>query len=364
MLMLNQISKESPSVCIQKSDYSNLNIAHLLKPLGGMDSIINRGDRVLLKVNLLAATHPNRGVVTHPAVVKAVAAEVLKHGGEPFIGDSPSAQFTKRRLEKIYQTAGLIDVAKQLGVELNYDTSKHKVGIPDGKRLKQTPIGNFVLKADKIIALPKIKTHSLMMMTLATKIMYGAVPGLVKAKYHSRYFTRKGFADMLLDVLSVVTPDLYIMDGVLGMQGDGPLGGDAVNIGVMLAAIDGVAMDLAVCQLLGIEPIGVPTLKRAKVRYMWPYRIHFPLLTPGEAFFKGYQLPSTAGYLLTGKKRPKRSPVPNKNCTGCGDCEQICPRRAIKLINNIARVNYDRCIRCYCCHEVCPDKAISLEILK
>ena len=152
------------------------------------------------------------------------------------IGDSPSGQFTKRRLEKTYQKSGLITVANELGIELNYDTNVTKVDIPNAKKLKKTPICNFILDAEKIIAVPKIKTHSYMIMTLATKIMYGAVPGLTKAKYHSLFFRRAAFADMLLDVLSVRKPDLIVMDGITGMQGDGPSGGTPVELGVLLAS--------------------------------------------------------------------------------------------------------------------------------
>ncbi len=95
--------------------------------------------------------------------------------------------------------------------------------LPEGKKLKKAPIGRFILDADVIIALPKLKTHSLMM-TLATKIMYGGVSGLTKVWYHSTYIRRSAFADMLLDILEIILPDLVIMDGIVGMPGNGPSG--------------------------------------------------------------------------------------------------------------------------------------------
>jgi uncharacterized protein (DUF362 family) len=297
-------------------------------------------------------------------VVRAVAEHVLDAGGKPIIGDSPSREFTKGRLEKVYETSGMSFVAAELGIELNYDTKSKKIKIPNGKKLKKAPIGNFVLNADKIIALPKLKTHSLMIMTLATKIMYGAVPGLTKARYHSMYFTRKSFSDMLLDVLSVVPPDLIIMDGVIAMQGDGPFSGDPLELGVIMASTNAVAMDLAICKMLNIEPIGIPTLKRAKIRGLWLKNIDYPLLTPKDVYNPTFRLPSSASYPLTDDEPPRRVPVPQKNCTGCGDCEIVCPKNAIKLINNYARVDYRLCIRCYCCHEVCSERAIKLESIK
>ncbi len=75
---------------------------------------------------------------------------------------------------------------------------------------------------------------------------------------------------MMLDILTIVKPQLYIMDGILGMQGQGPGSGDPVKMDLVLASTDHVAMDIAVCKILGIEPVGIPALKMAKVRGLWP----------------------------------------------------------------------------------------------
>jgi len=351
-------------VSIQKSTYADVDLESLLNPFGGIQKYIKNGERVLLKTNLLTPSNPEKAVVTHPVVISAVAQAILKTGGIPYIGDSPSGQFTKRRLEKTYAKAGLKDLANKLGIELNFDTRSQKIIIPNGKKLKKTILCNFVLNADKIIALPKIKTHSYMIMTLATKIMYGVIPGLTKAKYHSMFIKKTAFADMLLDVLSVRKPDLIIMDGIVGMQRDGPSGGTPVNLGVLLASEDAIAMDLAICDILGIEPIGVPTLRQAKIRKLWPPELLYPLFSPTDVKYNGFILPSTVDYLVTGRKKPKRSPVPTVKCTACGQCEEICPKGAIKIINQKAQVDYTKCILCYCCNETCPYEAIKLEVIK
>lgn len=351
-------------VSIQKSTYDTIDIQALLKPLGGMKQYVKKDERVLLKTNLLIPSDPTKAVVTHPAVITALAKEILKIGAVPFIGDSPSGPFTKRRLEKSYQKSGLVPIAKDLGIDLNYDTAVTKKGIPLGKKLKKTPICNFILDADKIIAVPKIKTHSFMIMTLATKIMYGAVPGLTKAKYHSLYFRRTAFADMLLDVLSIRKPDLLVMDGIIGMQGDGPSGGTPVNLGVLLASDHPIAMDLAVCALLGIEPMYIPTLRQAKIRHLWPTEIHYPLLTPQDVHHVDFRLPSSAVPLLQGSNTRRQRPIPTEKCTTCGQCVEICPKEAIQIKDKRAMVDYKRCIACYCCHEVCPYEAIELGYIK
>ena len=350
-------------VCIQNSTYDSIDLDSLLRPLGNLNKFINKGDRVLMKLNLLNASVPEKRVTTDPSLVKKTAEAVLKTGGIPYIGDSPSGQFSKRRLKKVYEKAGLLKLSHEMGIELNYNTNTTKVSIPNGKLLKKTTLCNFILQADKIIALPKIKTHSYMIMTLATKIMYGAIPGLTKAKYHSLFIKRSSFADMLIDTLSVTKPDLIIMDGIIGMQGNGPAGGTPVKLNVLIAAENAFATDITICKILNIEPVGIPILKQAKVRGLWPKKILYPQLKPQDVKYTKFILPSTAGYLLTGRKTPKRSPKVTTKCTSCGFCQEICPKNAIKNKHEGAEIDYTKCIRCYCCHEVCPENAIELEAI-
>jgi len=356
-------------VSIQKSEYTDINIDSLLIPLGGMTGFVDRGDKVLLKINLLSANDPARAVTTHPALVSAVATSVRQAGGIPFIGDSPAGTFSNKALRKAYDRSGITDVAEREGIALNFDTRSRKRNLSQAQRLKTASICHYIEEADKIIALPKLKTHSFQYMTLACKIMYGSVPGLTKAAYHARFPGREAFADILLDILVHVKPSLTIMDGIVGMEGQGPAGGDPVFLGVLLASDDPVALDVGVCAMLGLEPIRIPVLKRAKIRKWWPKSIDYPLLAPEDVLYKGFILPNTAGPVITGKLHPPRSPVITDKCVGCGECETICPKGAISISGiegetETARVNHSKCIRCYCCHEICPEDAIVLGILK
>jgi len=351
-------------VIIKKASYYNPDIDSVLEPLGGMENFVNEGDKVLLKVNLLLAKEPEKAVTTHPEFIRAVAKAVRAAGGSPLIGDSPAGLFSKRALKKVYKRSGLEELAKEEEIPLNYDTGSKKLDIPGGMRLKKSPFCDFVFDVDKIIALPKLKTHSFQYMTLACKIMYGAVPGLTKMKYHAQFSRNMAFADMLLDILTLVKPRLYIMDGILAMEGPGPGSGDPVEMGLALASTDPVAMDLAVCRTFGIEPVGIPVLKRAKFRNLWPEKIEYPLLQPEDVIHRGFKLPSTAEHLITGKKTPKKSPIITDKCIGCGDCEEICPKEAVRVNGELAKINYSKCIRCFCCHEVCPESAIKLGTIK
>jgi len=351
-------------VTIQKSDYENLKIDKLLKPLGGIEKYVIKGERVILKTNLLNASEPEKSVITHPDFIKNIAKEIFKIKATPIIGDSPSGSFTKRRLEKVYSKSGLIELSNKYGIELNYDIKIKKIDIPNGKRLKKTSVCNFIIDADKVISLPKLKTHSLMIMTLASKNMYGAIPGLTKARYHSMFIRRKAFAEMLIDILTVIRQDLIIMDGIIAMEGDGPAGGNPIKLGLSLASDNPHAIDLAVCNILNIKPVGIPTLKEAKIRKLWPEKIEYPLLNPSDIKYNDFVLPSTSSYILTGKRTPSKYPIPNQNCTACGECVKICPEKIINIDNNIAKINYTKCIKCYCCHEICQYNAIKLDKIK
>ena len=352
------------TVSIIKATYSNPEIETLLAPLGGMEQFVKKNEKVLLKVNLLSAKQPEKAVTTHPEFVRAVAKVVRKAGGEPYIGDSPAGTFSKRSLTKAYERSGLENLAKEEEISLNFNTSVKKLDIPEGKRLHRSPICEYALSADKVIALPKLKTHSFQYMTLACKIMYGVIPGLTKAKYHAQFPRKVSFADMMLDILTIVKPQLYIMDGIIGMQGQGPASGDPVKLDLALASTDCVALDISVCKILGVEPVGIPVLKRAKVRGLWPESIDYPIYGPDDVDYKGFKLPNTADHLLTGKKPPRKSPVIMDNCVACGDCESICPKGAVTVKGQMAEIAYSKCIRCFCCHEVCPEDAIELRSLK
>lgn len=351
-------------VIIKKDSYDDIDIDSILKPLGGMDNFVSEGDRVLLKVNLLSAKEPDKAVTTHPEFIRAVAKAVRGAGGSPRIGDSPAGLFSQKALTKAYKRSGLEELAREGEIPLNYDTGSQKLDIPEGMRLKKSPFCNFVLDVDKIIALPKLKTHSFQYMTLACKNMYGTVPGLTKAKYHARFPRNMAFADMMLDILTLVRPHLTIMDGILAMEGPGPAGGDPIELGLTLASTDPVAMDIAVCRIFEIEPVGIPVLRRAKIRHWWPEEIEYPLLRPEDVAYKGFKLPSTAEHLITGKKVKKKSPIITDKCVGCGDCEEICPKEAVMVNGERVNIDYSKCIRCFCCHEVCPEKAIKLGTIK
>jgi uncharacterized protein (DUF362 family) len=267
-------------------------------------------------------------------------------------------------VNRAYRKCGYRELSKKAKIPLNKDFGHKFVDIPDAYRMKRAKVGKFVLEADKIINLPKLKTHSYQYLTLAVKNLYGVLAGMTKQKVHAQNAPRTAFADMLLDLLTVVRPHLNIMDGVIGMEGHGPNSGDPIKMNLALASTDAIAMDIAACGIINVEPVQIPVYQRAKVRKMWPKKIEYPLLEPKDVMFGKFKLPGTASHIRTGKPASDKSPIITKKCVACGNCETICPKGAVKVKNEKARIDYDKCIRCFCCHEICPEGAIRLGNIK
>ncbi|MFH0860516.1 MAG: DUF362 domain-containing protein [Candidatus Altiarchaeota archaeon] len=334
---------------------------------GGLN---NLGSRVLLKVNLLRPSRPEEAIVTHPMVVKAVVELLQSRGHEVVIGDSPGGPMVERMLKRAYKLAGLLQVVEETGASLNYDVSYKYVPNPGGKLIKGFQVLNVLDSVDSVVTLPKLKTHVLMQFTGSTKILFGLIPGLLKSGYHGKLKSRENFAEMLVDLLQLVKPELSIMDGVIGMDGDGPAAGSPKQVGLILASSDSVALDAVACSVVGFDPGSVPTLWAAIQRGLWSGRLE-DISIIGEPLdsvrVSGFRPPlspasSTLMSLLGSVSRSLFIPSPhsNSNCVGCGICVENCPVDAITLKDGRARMDLSMCIRCYCCHEMCPHHAVDL----
>jgi uncharacterized protein (DUF362 family)/ferredoxin len=352
-----------------------------LSLLGGIEQFVRPGQNVLLKVNLLSSSPPEKAITTHPAVVAAVAKAVQTAGGNPIIGDSPGAaiRYTENRLRSVYRTTGMTGVAECTGAQLMLDTRSEEVSLPEGKLLKRIQVIQPAFDADVIINLPKLKNHVLTTFTGATKNMFGIIPGTSKALLHATSRTLPNFVEGLLDILQWSAPVLTVMDGIVGMEGDGPGGGQPKQVGVVLASRNAVALDVVATHIVGIPSGTVPLLKQSISRGWWSGRLEdiptlgaqldevrlsdFVPARPNrhpEGALGGPLLDRFIGPTVVNWLAVK--PVPKAGrCTACRTCVRACPRDAIEIRNGLARVEHGRCIRCYCCHEMCPENAIDLE---
>ncbi len=345
-------------------------VRRLLAPLGGMERFVRPGARVVLKPNLVFGRSPDRAINTHPAVVRAAALLAKEAGaGSVAMGDSPGYGSARAAMK----ACGLAAVAEEAGIEMIEFTPREHVD--EDRRFLRLELAAELLEADAVINLPKMKTHGQMLMTLAVKNMFGAVPGARKFQWHYRAGRdRMLFARVLNEVAEAVTPALSILDAVVGMDGTGPSAGRARPVGFLAASGNPWSLDAVVTDILGIDRGDVFTLAEKRVRDAGAWERPLVLGDAPEGLRpEDWRLPRlrtlqmhggavekyfpSLGRWLRGRVSPP--PAANALCSGCGYCVSICPAKAMRVEGGKVRIDDGACIRCYCCHELCQTHGLS-----
>jgi uncharacterized protein (DUF362 family)/Pyruvate/2-oxoacid:ferredoxin oxidoreductase delta subunit len=335
--------------------------------IGGINAIVKEGHRVLLKPNLLQGKPQEKAVTTHPSIVKGIIQIVREAGGIPSIGDSPGIGSCLRAAEK----AGIGRVAQEMDcpvVELDRPVLPEK---RQGKYFRQLEIDRTALDADVVINLPKWKTHGMMLLTLGVKNMFGCVSGPRKALWHLKAGEdRTLFARMLVDVYRIVQPSLTVLDGVVGMEGNGPGSGNPIRLGLIMASRDAFNVDQIVCDLLRVPRKSLPTNQVAMEEGITGDGVEVVGVPVDQVKIPRFELPPLYGLtwglpllMRMGLKNALTSkPISDEAlCVGCDRCVEICPPKALSSEGGRVVFNYKKCIRCFCCQEVCPEGAISIK---
>jgi uncharacterized protein (DUF362 family) len=347
-------------------------VSECLKLLGGIKKFVSPGQKVLLKPNMLGTFEPEKAATTHPEVVKAVARKVIAAGAECFIGDSPGMGTFK----SVCQITGMTAAAKAAGAKLRELDNPDEFIQTDNKVGRKLPLSSFLKEIDVIITLPKLKTHGQMGFTGALKNQYGLIPGSLKAEYHYRMKTREWLAEFIVDINRAVPVKLAIMDAVIGMEGDGPSGGEPRAIGCIMASTDLTALDAVACRMVGIDAENNPILHASAKRgfgVVDPEQIEtvgddpdelalddFKIINDNISILRLLPLPGIVIEWLRQhwKAYPEIDP---EKCIKCMNCHEGCPLDPPAIDPDKAwKVNKSTCIKCYCCHEFCPVKAIQL----
>lgn len=360
-------------------DYDSLLVEEAVKKgvdlLGGVEKFASPGEKVLIKPNLLLSKEPSKVVTTHPSVFRGVIRLFQQAGANVSYGDSPAVGTTRMVAKK----AGLLEVAEELNVPEADMSTRVEVPFPAGNMVKKFIIAKGVVESDALISVSKLKSHALTRITGAVKNQFGCVPGLLKSEFHGKMTDDQVFSRMLVDLNLLLKPRLYIMDAVIGMEGNGPASGTPRPIGLILVSEDPVALDATVCYLIGLKPELVPTIVWGEKLGLGNYHhIEWVGESPDGWIQQGFKVNrSTGATALSGSSRitpiarnfiiPKPVIDPEK-CTRCGQCVNICPVNPKALAfpvernGHIPRYNYSDCIRCYCCHETCPSDAIHIKV--
>ncbi|MHC1742056.1 MAG: DUF362 domain-containing protein [Syntrophobacteraceae bacterium] len=320
---------------------------------------IGSGCKVLIKPNLLGPATPDEAILTHPLVVRHTVEYALERGAKVQLSDSPAMGTFKR----VLKTSGIAAALEGLDVECRELKASRFVDV--GEPFGRIELAEDVLDADVVINLPKLKTHSQMLLTLGVKNLFGCVVGLRKPEWHFRAgIERDTFAMLLVRICQRIAPTITLLDGILALEGAGPgKGGIPKHLGWLFGSSDPYALDQAVCQALGIPPLNLPT-HAAAVRLGLSEQA--PEIRGEHPRMSGLKLPEI-GTLVFGpawthslsRRHLIQRPVTEKSlCKNCGDCLRYCPAHAVSQQGKEIRFDYDRCIRCYCCVEVCPHGAL------
>jgi uncharacterized protein (DUF362 family) len=211
------------------------------------------GKRVVLKPNLVEY-HRDKVINTHVHVV-AAAIELCKKEGaaEVIVGEAPGHW---RNAEYLVSASGLGDVLRHYGVpfvDLNHDEPVCSPNLGRLTKLDDLYLARTVESAEVLISLPKLKTHHWAGATLSLKNLFGILPGLCygwpKNELHWR-----GIDNSIVDIALTRPPDLAIVDGIIGMEGDGPLNGTAKPLGALIMGVDPIAVDATCCRLMQLNP--------------------------------------------------------------------------------------------------------------
>jgi len=352
--------------------------------LGGFGNFLNSNSKIVIKPNFLLAATPEKAITTHPLFIEAVIENIIditESNKNIVIADSfgPATPYNRTGMERVYEATGVLDVAKRTGCRLNYSTEYESLSYRQGRVIKKIEIIKPIIEADVIINLPKFKTHNLTVITGAIKNMYGVVPGFTKVGYHLRFADIEKFWGMLLDIVTFIKPALNIMDGIVGIEGEGPgRSGTPRGVGLVLASDDPVSMDIVMSRIMNIDQRLVTlfeVLKEWKVKSYRESNIRILGEKLSDIIIDDFKLPKSIGQKkLTGNNfintyimpfvRSLLNPYPyidSSKCNLCMVCQKICPQNSIFYTGKKMKFNYRTCIRCFCCSEMCPEGAIDIK---
>jgi uncharacterized protein (DUF362 family) len=248
---------------IQCSDYSRSKIAEAIERqfelLGGLDKFIRPGDSVLLKPNFIAPRSHRHATQTHPAIIIEIAQLLKDFGAKPFVGDSPAWANVFACVKALRLDGPL----KRLGVPVKQLDKLKWCRI--GQKNTKVGISSVALDADAIINLPKFKSHQQLVATFAVKNIFGCVAGKRKALWHfSKGGNANDFCELLIDIFKFMNPALTIIDGVMAMDGTGPIRGRTRPLGWLIGGIDPIACETICAKLVNIEPEDLPIIRAAR----------------------------------------------------------------------------------------------------
>ena len=214
-------------------------------------------DKVLIKVNFICEKTWDSGATTDPVVVEAIILKLKDLPVKVYVAESDA---TMTNADKAFEATGMKEMCLRNGVEwlnLRYIKDKVKLNVPDCETLHNITVPRLVTES-AIISAAKLKTHASATVTLGMKNLFGLLPDKFKAKYHA-----KDISKVIVDINTVIKPKFTVIDGFVGMEGNGPVDGTPVPMDLIIAGTNVVATDATACRIMGIDPKEVKHICRA-----------------------------------------------------------------------------------------------------
>jgi uncharacterized protein (DUF362 family) len=235
--------------------------------IGSPDAIIKEGQTVLIKPNLAFQAPPESFAVVDPRTVEAVVAYFKENSkaGKVVVGDNPSLGMHVGRAKPAFEVSGMEEAARLGGADdvIYFDECEVvEVDIPGAKIFKKAAVFKPFLDADVVINLPKMKVHIAGVVTLGLKNWNGIIPN-VHPSDQQQGAHRIDLGQKMADLYKVRKADLTIVDGIIGMEGQGPHAGDPIEMNLIIAGQDTCAVDAVTCSVMGFDPIEIPAVRCA-----------------------------------------------------------------------------------------------------
>ncbi|MFW6139513.1 MAG: DUF362 domain-containing protein [Spirochaetota bacterium] len=222
-----------------------------------MESIVTAGDTVLLKPNLFQEKTYQTGAITNPAVIHATVRLVKEAGAKRVVVAEGAA--VGHDTKEAFASSGVAEMQNQ-GVELVDFKNGESAWVvnPCARLFKRLRVPKCFLESNVVVNFPVMKTHDAVPATLGLKNMKGIIHETDKKRFH-----KWGLEQGIVDLNHIALPELTILDATIGMEGFGPVSGDPVNLGIVMASTDTVALDAGAARVMGMNPQEINYLQMA-----------------------------------------------------------------------------------------------------
>jgi len=355
--------KPRVSIVRVEDDQIEAAVKEAVNLLGGIEKFVGHEGSYLIKPNLFTTRTADEGATTDMRIVLALADMVKETGAMSVVGECP-AMASYARPDIVFDGLGVRRLCEDAGVEVRVLDRDRPVRVesPRDVVVREFWFPEFALRCDGIINVPKLKTHTLTMLTCAVKNLFGLQQGGSKADHHVRTKNDpRRFSHLLLDLYEAIRPQvrLNVVDAIVGMEGEGPTTGDPVNLGLIIAGEDAVAVDMVASAVICWDPLDAGTNFLAAERGIGPSSLDGIEVLGNQIDEVAHPFEKPQIHQDVTQFLEIRMPIEcnEELCMGCGICAKVCPGEAITLRGH-PEIDYDRCIQCFCCVELCPQGAL------